>query len=315
MTERERTGQAPAAEAARERGARSVARVVNAERTLEGDGFVVHRPLPTQVLSHWDPVLLIDEMGPAEHGPGEAVGTPRHPHRGFETLTYVIEGGIEHQDSFGNSGHVGAGGVQRMTAGAGIVHQETPERSLRERGGRMHAFQLWVNLARAQKMTAPAYQDVPGHAIPETALDGARIRVVTGELQGRRSPVQTLTPTLILHASLEPGAGLHVPVPEDWDVLAYPFAGEGRFGHEGTAAGPRRVPLFEHDGDGVSVTAGDTGLEALLIAGRPLGEPVARAGPFVMNEAHELRQAMEDFQAGRMGRIRPRALGDEDEQR
>lgn len=275
----------------------------------EGEGFVVHRPFPGPRLSLVDPLLLFDEMGPSDHGPGEAIGTSPHPHRGFETLTYVIAGGIAHRDSFDNQGVVHAGGAQQMTAAAGIVHEEKPSQELLRDGGRMHAVQLWINLPRDKKMMAPGYRDVPADRIPERSLgDGALLRLVAGELDGERSPVQTVVPTRIMDLQLEPGARASVPVVDGWNAMAFVVTGSGRVGANHTALDRGHFALFGSDGDSVTAEAGDEGMRALIVSGDPVKEPVARYGPFVMNESDEIEQAIRDFQAGRMGAIKPKEM-------
>ncbi len=289
---------------------RSVAKVITATHTLEGAGFVVNRPFPTNALALFDPVLLLDEMGPVELGPGEAKGAPDHPHRGFETVTYMIAGKMEHRDSHGNAGRLTPGDVQWMTAGAGVVHSEMPEADFARRGGRMHGFQLWVNLPRRDKMIRPHYQEIPAAKIPTAATaDGSvAVRVIAGEAMGQRAVIATRTPIIYLHWTLKPGARVVQPVPAEYNAFAYVFGGEGRFGGDASAAGERQMVMFAGDGDAVSIAAPASAaapLEALLIAGAPLREPVARYGPFVMNTKDEIVAAIEDYQAGRMGEIAP----------
>jgi len=284
---------------------RQVERIVGAHKQREGGGFIVRRPFPSVSLDHVDPFLLIDEMGPADYRPGEAVGAPDHPHRGFETVTYVLEGEMEHEDSAGNRGRLGPGDVQWMTAGAGVVHAELPSRAFLERGGRMHGLQLWVNLPRRDKMIAPRYQDVPSARIPVAAApDGsARVKVIAGQALGARAVIDTRTPIFYLHVSLRPGARFTQPTPRAVNVFAYVLEGEGRFGPDGRAGAADQAVLFDGDGEEVSFVAGSAPLELLLIGGVPLREPVARYGPFVMNTTQEIQQAIEDFRAGRMGAI------------
>lgn len=275
----------------------------------EGEGFVVHRPFPGPKLSLVDPLLLFDEMGPSDHGPGEAIGTSPHPHRGFETLTYVIAGGIAHRDSFDNQGVVHAGGAQQMTAAAGIVHEEKPSRELLRDGGRMHAIQMWINLPKDQKLIAPGYRDVPADRIPEIALgEGATARLVAGELDGHESPVQTVVPTRIIDLQLAPDARANVPIPDGWNAMAFVVTGSGRVGANHTALDRGHFALFGSDGESVPAEAGSEGMRALIVSGRPVNEPVARYGPFVMNEPEEIEQAIRDFQAGRMGAIKPQKM-------
>jgi quercetin 2,3-dioxygenase len=279
---------------------RGVRRVVPSIETLEGAGFLVHRPFPTSALDHFDPFLLLDEMGPMDLGPDQARGAPDHPHRGFETVTYLLSGRMEHGDSRGNRGRLGPGDVQWMTAGSGVVHSEMPEAEFAARGGRMHGFQLWVNLPRRDKMMAPRYQEVPAAGIPE---DGRVVaRVLAGEALGARAVIDTRTPIVYLDLRLEPGAAFEQPLPADFNAFAYVVEGAGRFGSDSVEASAHELVLFRNDGDAARIEAsGGAALRVLLIGGRPLGEPVARAGPFVMNTRAEIVQAFEDFQSGRLG--------------
>jgi redox-sensitive bicupin YhaK (pirin superfamily) len=296
-----------ATETSREQGqGRGIARVVTSAFALEGGGFPVHRPFPTAGLGEIDPFLLLDRMGPYEAGPGEAKGAPDHPHRGFETVTYLLEGETEHEDSAGNQGRLGPGDVQWMTAGAGVVHSEMPSRAFQDRGGRMHGFQLWVNLPRRDKMIAPRYQDVPSSRIPIAATPDGRVRVkvIAGEALGARAVIDTRTPIFYLHFSLAPGARFTQPAPAAYNAFALVFEGEGLFGAEGRRARANQMVVFQRDGDEVVFQASEQGpLELLLVGGVPLREPVARYGPFVMNTAREIQEAIDDFRAGRMGVI------------
>jgi redox-sensitive bicupin YhaK (pirin superfamily) len=285
---------------------RSVRNVIPAIQTLEGAGFLVHRSFPTSALDHFDPFLLLDEMGPADLAPGEAKGAPDHPHRGFETVTYMLEGKMEHRDSQGNSGQLGPGDVQWMTAGSGVVHSEMPEAAFATRGGRMHGFQLWVNLPARDKMMRPRYQEVPGSRIPAArSADGAvTVRALAGEALGARAVIDTRTPIIYLDCALQPGAFFTQPVPPEYNAFAYVVEGQGLFGPEARPAGEHQLVLFG-DGDEVLVQAAPgSALRILLIAGVPLGEPVARYGPFVMNTRAEIVQAFDDYQSGRLGEIR-----------
>ncbi|HEY3096860.1 MAG TPA: pirin family protein [Acidimicrobiia bacterium] len=285
---------------------RPVANVIPTTQTVEGGGFVVRRPFPTARLDMVDPFLLLDHMGPAEYGPGEAVGAPDHPHRGFETVTYMLEGAFEHQDSSGGGGYIGPGDVQWMTAGAGVVHSELPSEEIRRRGGRVQGVQLWVNLPRTDKMAPPRYQEIKSDQIPVTEpVPGARVKVVAGDVFGVHGPVDTHSPIVYLHVTLSPGASLDVPIPPAHRAMAYVIAGRGRFG-DGTEAGESELALFAGDEGSVHVEApGDAErpLDVLVIAGEPLREPVARYGPFVMNTRDEIVQAFDDYSSGRMGQI------------
>ncbi len=283
---------------------RTVRGVLPSVEALEGAGFLVHRPFPTSKLDHFDPFLLLDEMGPMDLGPDQAKGAPDHPHRGFETVTYLLEGRMEHGDSRGNRGKLGPGDVQWMTAGSGVVHSEMPDPEFAARGGRMHGFQLWVNLPRKDKMMKPRYQEVPAAAIPvgRSADGSVTARVIAGEALGAHAVIDTRTPIAYFDVTLAPGAVLEQPLPEDFNAFAYVVEGEGLFGAAKAPARPHELVLFKNDGGAARLEAGPgSPLRALLIAGRPLGEPVARAGPFVMNTRAEVVQAFEDFQQGRLG--------------
>jgi redox-sensitive bicupin YhaK (pirin superfamily) len=287
---------------------RSVSRVVNSIATHEGEGFLVHRPFPTRALADFDPFLLLDEMGPMDLGPGEAKGAPDHPHRGFETVTYILEGRMSHKDSQGNSGQIGPGDVQWMTAGGGVVHSEMPERDFARTGGRMHGFQLWVNLPSRDKMMKPRYQDIPAAMIPTatTEDESVTVRVIAGEALGVRAVIDTRTPIAYLHFTLQPGARIAQPLPREYNAFAYVIGGDGLFGRGEQPASRGQMVLFARDGADLLIAApqtAETQLDLLLIAGVPLEEPVARYGPFVMNSQAEIYQAMEDFRSGRMGSI------------
>jgi hypothetical protein len=289
-------------------GTRTVGGIVNSIETLEGGGFLVRRPFPKAAFSEFDPFLLLDEMGPMEVGPGEAKGAPDHPHRGFETVTYLLSGEMEHKDSRGHAGRLTPGDVQWMTAGAGVIHSEMPSREFMRAGGRMHGFQLWVNLPKRDKMTKPRYQEIPNSQIPKaTSADGlVRVSVIAGEAMGEKAVIETRTPIIYLHYRIEPGGVATQLVPGAYGAFAYVVEGEGLFGAEGERAGDGPMVLFAQDGDEVRIenrADAKATLEVLLIAGVPLNEPVARYGPFVMNTEGEIHQAIEDYQQGRMGAI------------
>jgi hypothetical protein len=270
--------------------------VIPAIATYEGAGFLVHRPFPTRSLSFVDPFLLLDEMGPSDQGPGEAQGAPDHPHRGFETVTYMIDGEMEHRDSAGHAGKIGPGDVQWMTAGGGVIHSEMPSAAFQEKGGRMHGFQLWVNLPKRDKMMKPRYQELPASKIPVGEAEGVRVRVIAGESLGAKAAIDTRTPIFYLHATMKKGASLEQPAGKDFRVMAYVVDGEVRIGGRGRKASAHELVVFEGEGD-VRVEA-DQPSNVLLLGGVPIGEPVARYGPFVMNTEEEIRQAVRDFQAG-----------------
>ena len=284
---------------------RTVAGVVNSIETLEGAGFLVRRPFPTPGFSEFDPFLLLDEMGPMDLAPGEAKGAPDHPHRGFETVTYMLSGEFEHKDSRGHAGQLRPGDVQWMTAGAGVVHSEMPSAAFERAGGRLHGFQLWVNLPKRDKMMKPRYQEIPGSQIPKaTSADGlVTVNVIAGEALGQKAVIETRTAIMYLHYQIKPGGSVTQRVPRDFNGFAYVIDGEGKFGAEGERAVDGQMVLLSQDGDEVLIenpSDAKTTLEVLLIAGSPLNEPVARYGPFVMNTREEIYQAIEDYRMGKL---------------
>ena len=285
---------------------RSVAKVVPSLRTLEGGGVEIHRAFPIPQLEDIDPFLLLDHMGPIRIAPGENTGFPDHPHRGFETVTYLLEGQMEHKDSFGNRGFLNPGDVQWMTAGSGLVHSEMPGRDLVRTGGRLEGFQLWVNLPRRDKMTPPHYQELKSAEIPRarSADGGVEVRVIAGEALGTRGAIESRTPILYLHLTLSPGAQHIQPIPKSFHAFAYVIRGQAKFGGAADLAGADRVVVFSRDGEDIAIAnPADEPVDLLLIAGEPIGEPVARYGPFVMNTREELAEAFQDFRNGKMGAI------------
>jgi quercetin 2,3-dioxygenase len=289
-------------------GIRTVAGIVNSIETYEGAGFLVRRPFPQSSFSDFDPFLLLDEMGPMELEPGQAKGAPDHPHRGFETVTYMLSGEMEHKDSSGRAGRLTPGDVQWMTAGAGVVHSEMPGTSLLREGGRMHGFQLWVNLPRSDKMMKPRYQEIPKSRIPKvTAADGrVSVSVIAGEAMGEKAVIETRTPIVYLHYTIKPGGVVTQNVSASFNTFAYVVEGEGVFGKERERAGDGQMVLFAQDGDEVRIENPERAngtLEILLIGGMPLNEPIVRYGPFVMNTQQEIRQAIDDYRRGKMGTI------------
>ncbi|MBS2028701.1 MAG: pirin family protein [Deltaproteobacteria bacterium] len=284
---------------------RTVSRVVTANRQQEGAGFWVRRPIPNVGVPGVDPFLMIDEMGPVDYAPGQAVGAPDHPHRGFETVTYVLQGEMEHEDSAGHRGRIVPGGVQWMTAGRGVVHSEEPSARMREQGGRMHGFQIWVNLPKADKMMAPRYQELGPEQIPVgKSGDGkATVRVIAGEALGVSAKIDTRTPIMLQHWTLQPGANVTTAIPAQHGAAVYVFGGEAR-----VAARPVPDGQLAVLGPGDQVTLGVDAThtqpaELLLLSGVPIKEPVAWYGPFVMNTEAEIHQAVADFQAGKLGEI------------
>ena len=272
---------------------RSVAHTARAQAVLEGGGVPVHRAFPAPGLDQVDPFLLFDHMGPFEVGPGNAKGFPDHPHRGFETVTYMLAGEFEHADSAGNRGRIETGGAQWMTAGDGLVHSEMPARRLLEEGGTLEGVQIWVNLPRSHKRIAPRYQDVAPDDIPTVEVPGGSVRVVSGRAFDVSGPASTHSPILLLHVRLEPEASLAIPAPREHNALAVRL--------RGTDANV--LTVYAPDDDEIVLDGGRAGTEALVLVAEPLREPVARAGPFVMNTRNELLEAFDDYEAGRLGRI------------
>ncbi|HEY8527690.1 MAG TPA: pirin family protein [Acidimicrobiales bacterium] len=289
---------------------RPVVSVTTAPRGFEGEGFPVRRAFAGVPIAALDPFIHMDQMGEVEYAPGEPKGTPWHPHRGFETVTYMIDGTFEHQDSTGGGGLITNGDTQWMTAGAGILHIEKPPEELVVTGGLFHGIQLWVNLPAAKKMTPPRYQDIgAGNVALVASPDGGTLlRLIAGEVDGHAGPGRTHTPITLLHATLSPGAQVRLPWRADFNALVYVLSGSGTVGAERRPIASGQLAVFGA-GDVVTVAGdraseGPTGdLDVLVLGGRPIREPVAHYGPFVMNTREELAQAFEDFQRGLMGRI------------
>ncbi|MEU6727531.1 pirin family protein [Nonomuraea wenchangensis] len=291
--------------AARPRPVRSV---TTAPTGYEGEGFPVRRAFAGLPQSLLDPFIHMDQMGEVEYAPGEPKGTPWHPHRGFETVTYIIDGIFEHQDSAGGGGTITDGDTQWMTAGSGLLHIEKPPEHLVVSGGLFHGVQLWVNLPRAHKFHVPRYQDIRGRqsALLASADGGTLLRVIAGELDGHPGPGVTFTPITMVHATLSPGARLELPWNPGFNALAYVLAGHGTAGAERRPITKGQLTVFGV-GDSLTLAAApdqplaEPNLEVLLLGGQPIREPVVHYGPFVMNTRAEIIQAMEDYQAGRLG--------------
>jgi redox-sensitive bicupin YhaK (pirin superfamily) len=284
--------------------------VTTAPRGLEGEGFPVRRAFAGVELAELDPFVHLDQMGEVNYAPGEPKGTPWHPHRGFETVTYMMDGVIQHADSTGGGGVIQDGGTQWMTAGKGILHIETPPHDVVAAGGWFHGLQLWVNLPRSKKWIDPQYQDLEGTAVTllSSPDGGGLLRVIAGDLDGRKGPGATHTPMTMVHLSLVPGARVVVPWPKNFNALAYVLGGQGAVGPERrpvetgqlTVFGPGDVFTLEASTQQDSRTAL---LEVVLLGGVPIGEPVAWYGPFVMNTKSEIQEAFDDFEAGRLGTV------------
>ena len=294
---------------------RSVASVTTAPSGLEGEGFPVRRAFAGVPMSALDPFLHLDQMGEIEYAAGEPKGTPWHPHRGFETFTYLIDGQFIHQDSNGGGGTILDGGTQYMTAGDGILHIETPPEALVRSGGLFHGLQLWINLPRAKKRIAPQYQDLQGNdlVLLSSADGGALVRVLAGAVDGHQGPGISHTPLAITHVTVSPGARVDIPWPTDFNALAYVLAGKGSVGAEQRPFQTGQLAVL-NAGELISISADaqqesrTPALEVFLIGGVPLREPVANYGPFVMSTREELIEAFEDFQAGRMGTVPANAI-------
>ncbi|MGA4858230.1 MULTISPECIES: pirin family protein [Streptomyces] len=289
---------------------RPVLAVSTAPSGYEGEGFPVRRAFAGINYKHLDPFIMMDQMGEVEYAAGEPKGTPWHPHRGFETVTYIIDGTFIHQDSNGGGGTITNGDTQWMTAGSGLLHIETPPESLVMSGGLFHGLQLWVNLPAKDKMKDPRYQDIRGGQVKllTTGDGGALLRVIAGDFDGHEGPGITHTPITMIHASVRPGAEVTLPWREEFNGLAYVLAGRGTVGTDHRPVRTGQTAVF---GAGSALTlradesqdAHTPDLEVVLLGGKPLREPMAHYGPFVMNTRAELQQAFEDFQAGRLGTV------------
>ncbi|GAA1177988.1 hypothetical protein F4556_003191 [Kitasatospora gansuensis] len=282
--------------------ARSTVQVARPVLTLEGEGFPVRRPFPTADLGFVDPFLMVDQVGPHTLGPGEAKGAPAHPHRGFETIQYVIEGDAGFADSQGHRGVVGPGEVQWLTAGSGIVHLMRPTPEFTARGGRQHLLQIWLNLPARLKGLPPRAQHAAASEIPVVhAGDGAELKVIAGSTHGVTGPFETHTPALVVHASLAAGGRVEFSAPAGHSAMVYVLSGAAATADAQLPDG--HLAVFDREGERFGVEAPDGAAELLVLAGEPIGEQVARSGPFVMNTVAELRQAQQDFSQGRMGLI------------
>jgi quercetin 2,3-dioxygenase len=300
----------PAVEVAVDARPRPVVSVTTAPSAFEGDGFPVRRAFAGVDLAALDPFIHMDQMGEVEYAPGEPKGTSWHPHRGFETVTYIIDGTFQHRDSAGGGGLITNGDTQWMTAGGGILHIERPPEAMVVAGGLFHGIQLWVNLPAAQKWVDPRYQDIRAGEVTmlRSPDGGAMARVIAGEVAGHAGPGITYTPIALTHVTVSPGARFELPWDPEFNALAYVLAGQGAVGPEAAAVRTGQLAVFGA-GDTLVLTADEhqdshtPNLEVLILGGRPIGEPVAAYGPFVMNNRAELQQAFEDFQSGRMGTI------------
>ena len=289
---------------------RPVVQISTAPQGYEGEGFPVRRAFAGIDQRHLDPFLMMDQMGEIDYAPGEPKGTPWHPHRGFETVTYIIDGVFDHKDSHGGGGTITNGDTQWMTAGAGLLHIETPPEWLVQSGGLFHGLQLWVNLPRADKLIAPKYQDIrSGQVALVTSADaGSLVRVIAGSVDGNDGPGSTHTPMTMVHATIEAGSRLELPWNVDYNALVYVLNGSGTVGNEGRPIRMGQSAVLGA-GDYLTITADSRqesrspSMDVIVIGGQPIRESVAWAGPFVMNTKAEVMQAYEDYQKGRFGHI------------
>jgi len=289
---------------------RKVRSVTTGPRGFEGEGFPVRRAFAGIDLADLDPFIHMDQMGEVDYGPGEPKGTPWHPHRGFETVTYIIDGEFEHADSHGGGGNITNGDTQWMTAGGGVLHIEKPTEELVRTGGVFHGVQLWVNLPKARKWVEPRYQDLRGHqsVLLASPDGGVLVRVIAGDVAGHEGPGSTYTPMAMLHATVSPGARVRLPWRPDFNALVYVLAGDGTVGAERRPISTGQLALFG-PGDTIVVDGASkqesrhAEMEVIVLGGAPIREPVAWGGPFVMNTRAEVLQAFEDHQAGRLGSI------------
>lgn len=288
--------------------ARPVRSITTAPTGFEGEGFPVRRAFAGFDLRDLDPFLMMDQMGEVEYAPGEPKGTSWHPHRGFETVTYIMDGTFEHQDSHGGGGVITNGDTQWMTAGGGLLHIERPPETLVASGGLFHGLQLWVNLPKADKWLEPKYQDLrAGEAKLLTTHDGgALLRVIAGDVAGHTGPGSTFTPMTMIHATIAPGAEVRLPWNRDFNALVYVLSGEGTAGADRRPVHTGQAVLYG-PGDTITVAAGEhqesrlSGMDVVILGGKAIKEPIAWAGPFVMNTKAEVLQAFEDYQKGKLG--------------
>ena len=290
---------------------RPVHQIITSHRQLEGGGFEIRRPFPSAQLQQIDPFLLFDHLGPTQHEPHEAIGAPDHPHRGFETITYIKQGSMEHLDSFGHAGQIKTGGVQWMTAGSGLIHSEMPSHELLEKGGTLEGFQIWLNLPASAKSNPPRYQELDAEQIPEGVSDDGKVRVkvVSGESLGVKAAISTHIPVYFLDVMMQPNATFQQPIPNGYTAVAYAYNGRGYIGanqkpiKEGQCAHIDTSSTAAADGEHITITTEHDSASFLVLAGRPIKEPMARYGPFVMNTQAEIRAAFDDYQNGKMGHL------------
>ncbi len=284
---------------------RPVVSLTQAPSGFEGEGFPVRRAFAGVSREALDPFIHMDQMGAVDYGPYEPRGTDWHPHRGFETVTYIMDGTFVHQDSHGGGGVISNGATQWMTAGGGILHIETPPEELVVSGGLFHGIQLWVNLPSSKKMISPAYQNLEADLVTLVSSPdgGTLVRIIAGDIDGHSGPGSTHTPIVVAHATLAPGARLVIPWNPAFNALAYGLEGAGYVGEERHGFGLGNLAVFGSGDHLVLQARDDQALDVLLLGGQPIREPIVAYGPFVMNTKHEIQQAFEDYQSGRLGRV------------
>eukprot|EP01080_Neovahlkampfia_damariscottae_P009072 gene9072-1167_t len=278
---------------------KSIKKIFEAPELLEGAGFLVHRGIGVQELKNLDPFLMLDEMGPTKYGPGEAKGAPNHPHRGFETVTYMLSGEMEHQDSMGNKEQLRAGDCQWMTAGAGIIHDESPSKAMMEKGGTMHGFQLWVNLPRKLKMCQPHYQGLSSNDIPKAEFEGGFVKVIAGEVLDKKAKINTEVPIQYLDVHLEKkDAKFSHKIPIGHNSFLFVYSGS--IGINSKIVKKHHMVVFEkeEDSEGIEFTGNEENTKVLVLSGKPINEPIVQYGPFVMNTQREIYEAFQDYQEG-----------------
>jgi len=286
---------------------RDVKDIVQALVSQEGP-YTVERPFPTNRLAQVDPFIMFDHMCPVTFKPDEAVGAPLHPHRGFEAVTVMLQGELEHRDSMGNKGLLRAGDVQRLTAGSGVVHDEGPSPNMKRLGGTIESFQIWVNLPQRFKLADPAYQDVPKEKIPVIIMNKFIVRVIAGEAFGQKAVVNTKVPIQLLDVHMESGAEFKHNIPPEMNAFVFVYRGEGRFGksHQPGKSGQALILDTTGAASFTAVANTESNLKFLLLAGQPINEPIARYGPFVMNTYDEIEKAFADHAAGKMVLVKPK---------
>lgn len=283
---------------------RKIKKVVSAREVARDKGLIVRRPFPGPEIPNIDPFILFDELGPGRLKKGDVPRMEDHPHKGFESVTYLLDGEIDHHDSRGHHGRLQAGDVQWMNAGHGLLHSEVPTRKMIKKGGRMHAFNIWINLNRAGKKNPPEYKPLPSTKIPrlKDAHESVSIDVIAGSLNGTSSGAKTNTPIFCFRISLKAHSSFTLPMQEEFNIFAYLFSGKGSFGNRQVLEKGKLI-LFEKGTEPLMFRTRNEPMEFLLLGGEPLNEPMVRRGPFVMNSSDEILDAIADYRAGRLGKI------------